>query len=51
MKARMWRETSGTGLPPKLTAKQVGHAHELVTKGKHSREQIADIPGVSRITP
>src|SRR5215831_13724197 len=31
------------GPPPKLSPKQIEHALELISKGKHQRSQIADI--------
>jgi len=39
-----------TGPPPKLTPQQKTHARKLIEAGEHSREQIADIVGVSRST-
>jgi len=36
--------------PPKLSPQQIAHALELIGKGKHRREQIADILNVSRTT-
>lgn len=39
-----------TGPPPKLTPQQKAHARKLIDAGEHSREQVADILGVSRST-